>query len=302
MSSASRATALRYVTDEQPGIRRVKVREGFRYVGPDGKVIRDRATVNRIKALVIPPAWTDVWICPQADGHLQAIGRDQRAGSSTAITPATGPLKTRPSSIAWSRSARRLPTNPQGRGPRPGQQRACRARKVLAAVVRLLETSLIRVGNEEYAKENGSLRADDDARPTRRGRRRSSSASSSRARAASTTRSTCGTVGWRRSSRSARTCRAKNCSSTWTTTAQVRDIGSDDVNEYLRDVAGDDFTAKDFRTWAGTVLAALALQGVRGVRLGNAGQAECDVGDQSVAGEARATRRPSAGPATFTRG
>jgi len=72
------SVTLRYVTDEQPGIRRVMVRDGFRYLGPDGKAVRDRQTLARIQALVIPPAWTDVWICPRADGHLQATGRDER--------------------------------------------------------------------------------------------------------------------------------------------------------------------------------------------------------------------------------
>src|SRR5688572_5873568 len=149
------AVTLRYVTDEHPGIHRVKVRRGFKYVGPDGKVVRDREALARIKALVIPPAWTDVWVCPRADGHLQATGRDERGRKQYryhADYRAARDEAKFDRMVAFGKALPRIRKAVARDLGKPGLSR----RKVLAAVVKLLETSLIRVGNDEYAKENGS--------------------------------------------------------------------------------------------------------------------------------------------------
>ena len=251
-------TSLRYVTDEQPGIRRVKVRNGFKYVDPDDKVVRDRATVNRIKAIVIPPAWTDVWICPRADGHLQATGRDQRgrkqyryhAGYRAAREEAKFDRL-----VAFGKALPRIRKAVARDLAKSGLSR----RKVLAAVVKLLETSLIRVGNEEYAKENGSY-----GLTTMRDRHVEVDGGLIRFKF----KGKSGIVHEidvrdRRLARIVQECQdlpGQELFQYLDDDDQVRDIGSDDVNDYLKDVAGEDFTAKDFRTWAGTVLAALALK------------------------------------------
>lgn len=252
------AVTLRYVTDEQPGIRRATVRNGFKYVGVDGKVVRDRDTLNRIKALVIPPAWTDVWVCPQADGHLQATGRDERGRKQYRYHADYRAARDEAKfgrMIAFGKALPRIRKAVARDLGKPGLAR----RKVLAAVVKLLETSLIRVGNDEYAKENGSygLTTLRDRHVDVRG----------------------GLIHFefkgksgvkheidvedRRLAKIVKACQdlpGQELFQYLDEDGQVRDVGSSDVNEYLREVAGDDFTAKDFRTWAGTVLAALALK------------------------------------------
>ena len=150
------AVTLRYVTDEHPGIQRVQVRNGFKYLGPDGKAVRDRETVHRIKALVIPPAWTDVWICPRADGHLQATGRDERGRKQYRYHNDYRAARDEAKfgrMVAFGKALPRIRKAVARDLAKSGLSR----RKVLAAVVKLLETSLIRVGNDEYAKENGSF-------------------------------------------------------------------------------------------------------------------------------------------------
>jgi len=249
---------LRYVTDEHPGIQRVKIRNGFKYLGPDGKVVRDRETVNRIKALVIPPAWTDVWICPRPDGHLQATGRDERGRKQYRYHADYRAARDEAKfgrMVDFGKALPRIRKAVARDLAKPGLPR----RKVLAAVVKLLETSLIRVGNDEYAKENGSygLTTLRDGHVDIQG----------------------GLIHFhfkgkagvkhdidvedRRLAKIVKACQdlpGQELFQYLDDDGQVRDVGSADVNEYLREIAGDDFTAKDFRTWAGTVLAALALK------------------------------------------
>ena len=249
---------LRYVTDEHPGIRRVKAGNGFKYVGPDDKVVRDRETRDRIKALVIPPAWTDVWVCPRADGHLQATGRDERGRKQyryhADYRAARDEVKF-DRMVAFGKALPRIRKAVARDLAKPGLSR----RKVLAAVVKLLETSLIRVGNDEYAKENGSY-----GLTTMRDRHVEVDGGLIRFKF----KGKSGIVHEidvqdRRLARIVKECQdlpGQELFQYLDDEGQVRDVGSDDVNEYLKEVAGDDFTAKDFRTWAGTVLAALALK------------------------------------------
>ena len=154
---SARAAGLCHVSDAAPGIARRRASCGFRYLRPKGGAVRDRATLSRIRALAIPPAWRGVWICPRADGHVQATGRDARGRKQYRYHP------------RWREDARRDEVRPHARVRR----RRCRAihrrvgrdlarhglprEKILATVVRLLETTLIRVGNEEYARDNDSF-------------------------------------------------------------------------------------------------------------------------------------------------
>jgi DNA topoisomerase-1 len=252
------AVTLRYVTDDHPGIQRVKARDKFRYLGPDGKVVRDRETLNRIKALVIPPAWTDVWVCPRADGHLQATGRDVRGRKQYryhADYRAARDEAKFDRMVAFGKALPRIRKAVARDLGKPGLSRP----KVLAAVVKLLETSLIRVGNDEYAKENDSY-----GLTTLRDRH-------AKIRGGLIQFQFKGKSGVkheieiedRRLAKIVKDCQdlpGQELFQYLDDDGQVRDVGSDDVNEYLREAAGDDFTAKDFRTWAGTVLAALALK------------------------------------------
>jgi DNA topoisomerase-1 len=255
---ATNGRKLRFTTDNSPGIRRVSAGTSFRYIGPSGKPVRDVTTLARIRALAIPPAWTDVWICPHADGHLQAVGRDARgrkqyryhAGYRAARDDAKfGRM------IAFGKVLPKIRRTVARDMARPGLPR----RKVLAAVVRLLETSLIRVGNDEYAKSNNSFgltTLTDDHVEIDGGLIRFEFRGKSGIDHEID-------VTDRRLARIVQACQdlpGQELFQYVDEDGEVRDLGSGDVNEYLRAVAGDDFTAKDFRTWAGTVLAALALQ------------------------------------------
>ncbi|HEX3148990.1 MAG TPA: DNA topoisomerase IB [Gemmataceae bacterium] len=249
---------LHYVSDAKPGITRRKAGKGFRYVDADGKGVRDRQTLARIQSLVIPPAWSDVWICPRADGHIQAVGRDERARKQYVYhadyRTARDEMKFE-RIVAFGKVLPRIRRAVARDLARPGLAR----RKVLAAVVKLLETSLIRVGNDEYAKANGSF-----GLTTLRDRH---------------VKITGGLIHFdfrgksgvaheidisdRRLARIVKACQdlpGQELFQYVNDDGEVCDVGSADVNQYIRDVAGDDFTAKDFRTWAGTVLAALALK------------------------------------------
>ena len=255
---SAKVAGLRYVNDERtPGIRRIGSLKRFRYVDPHGRTIGDRAELQRIKALVIPPAWTDVWICPDPRGHLQATGRDARGRKQYRYHPRWREVRDevkygRLISFAEALPRIRLRTDTDLR--KNGLPRA----KVLAAVVQLLEKTLIRVGNEEYARENGSI-----GLTTMRDRH---------AKVRGTTvrfefRGKSGiehAVDLRdaRLARIVKTCRELPGYELFKYidddgTRQV--IDSADVNAYLREISGRDFTAKDFRTWIGTVLAAKAL-------------------------------------------
>src|SRR5215468_3485017 len=153
---SAQAARLRYVSDTQPGIRRQRAGRGFCYRGIDGRPIRDPAVLRRIKALAIPPAWTDVWICPRPDGHMQATGRDARGRKQYRYHPRWRAVRDETKyerMIAFGEALPTIRARVDHDLARPGLPRE----KVLATVVRLLESTLIRVGNEEYAHENRSF-------------------------------------------------------------------------------------------------------------------------------------------------
>jgi DNA topoisomerase-1 len=254
---SARIAGLRYVTDEMPGIRRKRSGKSFTYIGADGKPVRDKATIERIRSLVIPPAWENVWICPLASGHLQATGRDAKGRKQHRYHPLYRSVR---DSVKYNRMAAFGDALPVIRKrvhedlARPGIPRE----KALAAVVRLLETTLIRVGNDEYVKQNDSYGLttllDDHADirgATVRFRFRGKSGKVHDV-----------AVSDPRVARIVRRCQelpGEQLFQYVDAEGQVRDITSGDVNDYLREITGQDFTAKDFRTWNGTVLAAVAL-------------------------------------------
>jgi DNA topoisomerase-1 len=153
---AAEAAQLRYVSDDAPGIRRLRAVRGFRYVGPDGTPVRDLETRRRIRALAIPPAWTDVWICPTPRGHIQAVGRDAKGRKQyryharwREVRDATKYTRM----VLFGEWLPRIRQRARQDLTRPGLPRE----KVLATIVGLLETTLIRVGNAEYVRSNRSF-------------------------------------------------------------------------------------------------------------------------------------------------
>jgi DNA topoisomerase-1 len=255
---SARAAGLRYVTADAPGIRRVRAGTGFKYVGPGGKPVADEETLGRIKSLVIPPAWTDLWICADPRGHLQAVGRDQRGRKQYRYHPRFREVRDEnkyEKMIAFVHALPAIRRRVSRDLARPGLPRE----KVLAAVVRLLETTLIRVGNEEYADQNKSY-----GLTTLQDRHAKVSGSHVRFRF----RGKSGVAHdielddprLAKIIRKSQDLPGQELLQYQDEDGQVRDIGSGDVNEYLRDITGENFTAKDFRTWAGTVLAARALE------------------------------------------
>jgi DNA topoisomerase I len=255
---AARAAGLRYVTDTAPGITRKRAGRHFTYVGPDGAPVRDRDDLRRIKALAIPPAWTEVWICPSPRGHIQATGRDAKGRKQYRYHPRWTAVRDETKYERMLAFGEALPTiraRVESDLGRPGLPRE----KVLAAVVRLLETTLVRVGNEEYARHNHSF-----GLTTLRDQHATVSATRVRFRF----RGKAGKVhvvevGDRRLARVVKRCQdlpGQELFQYIDDAGEHRSIGSTDVNEYLRQISGQDFTAKDFRTWSGTVLAAWALQ------------------------------------------
>lgn len=248
---------LRHSTDRDPGISRRRSGRGFTYRGPSGRPIRNKATIDRIRKLAIPPAWTDIWICPEPNGHLQATGRDARGRKQYRYHAR---YRDRREAAKYERLvafARALPAI-RKRVDRDLAKPAMSREKVLAAVVRLLELTLIRVGNDEYARLNRSF-----GLTTMRDRHASVRGSSIRFRF----RGKSGQeheVGLRdrRLAAVIRRCQdlpGQELFQYLDDDGEAVHVRSDDVNEYLRGIEPD-VTAKDFRTWAGTVLAYRALR------------------------------------------
>ena len=257
-AEAASAASLKYVTDESPGIRRKKAGTGFTYVDAKGKRVRDETTLRRIKSLVIPPAWTEVWICPDADGHLQATGLDARHRKQYRYHPRLREVREQTKYNRMLDFARALP-GIRRRVERDLKLPGLPREKVLAAVVRLLETTFIRIGNEEYKKQNksyGLTTMHNEHAKVRGSQIHFHFRGKSGVRHAIDLEDP-------RLARIVRACQdlpGEELFGYRDDAGQAHDIGSGDVNEYLRDITGQEFTAKDFRTWAGTVLAARALQ------------------------------------------
>jgi DNA topoisomerase-1 len=248
---------LRHTSDTKPGIQRKKSGDGFTYIGPDGETIKDEETLKRIRSLAIPPAYTDVWICPHPKGYLQATGRDTKGRKQYRYHPKwrevrDGTKYTR--MIAFGKALPRVRERVFHDLSLPGLKRE----RVLATIVRLLETTMIRVGNEEYAKTNKSfglttLRnrhvdiGTSDLRFHFRGKSGKDHSIELRDRRLA------------RIVARLRELPGQELFQYVDSDGTRHSIDSGDVNAYLREISGSDFTAKDFRTWAGTVLAALAL-------------------------------------------
>ena len=256
---AADAAQLRYVSDSRPGIQRLRHGRAFRYAGLDGQAVHDLLTLRRIRSLAIPPAWTQVWICPVAHGHIQAVGRDARGRKQYRYHVRWRAVRDEAKFDRVLQFGRALPAIRERVGKdleRPGLPRE----KVLASVVRLLETSLIRVGNVEYARENGSY-----GLTTLRSRH----VTVEGARVRFEFRGKGGKphtvdVSDRRLAAVVRRCQdlpGHELFQYLDEDGQRQAIDSADVNAYLREIGGEEFTAKDFRTWGGTVLAACALAG-----------------------------------------
>jgi DNA topoisomerase-1 len=257
---SAQAAGLRYVMDTRPGIRRTRAGRGFRYTGPDGKTVRDQETLARIKSLVIPPAWVRVWICPVANGHLQATGRDARGRKQSRYHPRWREVRDGTKYERMKDFAAALPAIRARVQEDLGRQGLPRE-KVLATIVSLMEQTHIRVGNAEYAKENGSY-----GLTTMRNKH-------VEVDGATVTFSFQGKskVHHTVSLRDRRLARiVKRCEDLpgyelfqyVNGDGETRSIGSADVNEYLGEITGQHFTAKDFRTWAGTVMACDLLRGM----------------------------------------
>lgn len=255
--AAAQEAGLRHTSDSEPGLRRVGAGTGFFYRDADGARVTDERTLRRIATLAIPPAWTNVWISTRSNGHLQATGRDARGRKQYRYHPRWREVRDETKFEAVLSFGRALPEI-RRRVDADLRRRGLPREKVLAAVVRLLETTLIRVGNEEYARDNQSFGL------TTMQRRH---ADVSGARITFSFRGKSGVphevaLNDRRLATIVRRTQAlpgKELFAYVDDDGQRHSIDSGDVNDYLRDISGEDFTAKDFRTWAGTLLAARAL-------------------------------------------
>jgi DNA topoisomerase-1 len=256
--ASAEEAGLRYVTDAGPGVRRRRAGRGFSYIGPDGRRITDPDRLAWFRRLAIPPAWTDVWISPLKRGHIQATGRDARGRKQYRYHPRWREVRDAAKYGRMVEFARALPRIRRAT-ERDLRRRGAPREKVLALVVRLLEATLIRVGNEEYARENRSFGLSTL-------RRRHVDVAGSRL--AFTFRGKSGReheikVIDRRLARLVKEVQELPGQLVFQYVDEDgtrQPIDSADVNDYLREISGDEFTAKDFRTWAGTVAASMALR------------------------------------------
>jgi DNA topoisomerase-1 len=257
-ADAAPAAGLRYVNDAAPGIRRTRFGRGFRYTDPDGEKITDRATLNRIKLLGIPPAWEDVWICSRPNGHIQATGRDARGRKQYLDHTRWREVRdeTKFARLAlFGESLPRIRKRTTADLTQPGLPQE----KVLATVIQLLDLTLIRIGNEEYARANESYGLTT---------MRQSQVEVNGAQIQFEFQGKSGkqhTVAVRdpRLARILRRCEELPGYELFQyvdETGERHRIESSDVNGYLQEITGQRFTAKDFRTWGGTVIAAQVLR------------------------------------------
>ena len=256
LESAQQA-ALRYATEGSPGIVRRKAGAGFSYVDAQGQAVRDGKVLARIRALVIPPAWTDVWINPAEDGHIQATGRDVRGRKQYRYHPRWTEVRDEVKYGRMMKFGKVLPTIRRRAAADMKKAPLSRAR-VLATVVRLLEKTLIRVGNEEYAKTNGSY-----GLTTMQDRHVKVSGATLtfqfKAKSGVIQNIVATDAALARSVKKCQDLPGQTLFQYLDGAGQRQVIDSGDVNAYLREITGEEFTAKDFRTWTGTVLAAITL-------------------------------------------
>jgi len=257
---AAAEAGLRYVDDDRPGYTRKRNGEDFEFFDTDGKLIEDEQRVLRIKRLAIPPAWTDVWICPSANGHIQATGRDARRRKQYRYHERWREVRDEnkyEKMVLFGRALPKIRKRLDEDLGLPGLPR----NKVLATVVQLLERTFIRVGNEEYARENKSfgLTTMRDQHVEIKG-----SKMKFRFRGKSGIRHEVDVTDRRiaRIVSKLQDLPGQELFQYLDDDGEVRDVTSQDVNDYLREITSEEFSAKDFRTWAGTVLAAIALRAV----------------------------------------
>ena len=256
--SSAKAAGLRYTTDTRPGIRRKRKGKTFTYISPDGTVVAEPADLARIRALVIPPAWTEVWISTDPRGHLQATGRDARGRKQYRYHQKWRQARDETKYDRMVGFAQALPLirrKTREHMRRPGLPRE----KVLATVVQLLEKTLIRVGNDEYARTNRSygLTTLRDGHVDVKGQRVRFSF-----RGKSGVEHEIDLTD-RRLARIVKQCRdlpGYELFQYYDENGERQAVGSEEVNAYLKELTGQDLTSKDFRTWAGTVLAAQLLR------------------------------------------
>ena len=254
----AKSVGLRYVSDDRPGIRRERRGDNFVYIDVHGREIQDEKELKRIRSLAIPPAYEDVWICPYANGHLQATGCDARGRKQYRYHPDWRRVRDENKyerMMLFGKALPKIRARVAEDLAKPGLSRE----KVLATVVKLLEVSRIRIGNEEYAKANRSF-----GLSTMRNRHVKVQGSTIifRFRGKSGKHHEVA-VADRRLARVVARCQdlpGHHLFEYLDDNGEPVEIGSEDVNAYLQEITGEQFTAKDFRTWSGTVLAAAALQ------------------------------------------
>jgi DNA topoisomerase I len=254
---AAESAGLRYISDARPGIRRKKVGKGFAYTRADRSRLSEPDVLKRIRALAIPPAWTDVWICPFADGHVQATGRDAKGRKQYRYHARFREVRESTKYEHVVAFADALPSIRE-KVREHMALRGLRREKVLATVVHLLESTLIRVGNDDYARQNNSY-----GLTTLKNRHVAVEGNEVRFRfTGKSGKQWSLRVRDRRVAKIIKACQelpGQELIQYVDEEGDCRDVTSTDVNDYLKEITGRDITAKDFRTWAGTVLAAMAL-------------------------------------------
>jgi DNA topoisomerase-1 len=255
-AEAAEEAGLHYVSDDRPGYTRRANNGEFEYLDTEGKTIGDEQRLLRIQRLAIPPAWTDVWICPSPSGHIQGTGRDARGRKQYRYHDRWRELRDENKFDRLAAFAKALP-NIRRRIAKDLKLPGLPRRKVLATVVRLLERTFIRIGNKEYGRENKSfgLTTMQDRHVTVKGDRLRFRFRGKSGRAHEVDMTD------RRIAKIVSKCQDLPGQDLfqYIDDGEVRDVASQDVNDYLREITNENFTAKDFRTWAGTVLAAIAL-------------------------------------------
>ncbi|MBC7927480.1 MAG: DNA topoisomerase IB [Bryobacteraceae bacterium] len=257
VASAEQA-GLRYVRNGEPGIRRLRSGKGFRYVAPAGGTVTDTATVQRIRSLVIPPAWTDVWICRSADGHLQAVGRDLKGRKQYRYHPSYRQQRDQTKygrMLAFGKAIPLIRHRVEQDLKLPGLSR----NKVLAAVVKLLESTCMRIGNDEYKHQNESygLTTLQDHHVDVQG---SKMHFNFRGKSGQQQSITLEDPRLAKIVKKVEEIPGYELFQYFDEAGNTCDVTSSDVNNYIREIAGDEFTAKDFRTWGGTGWAALIFE------------------------------------------
>jgi DNA topoisomerase-1 len=257
-AEAAQEAGLTYTSDLEPGIRRIRKGKGFVYSDPEGRPVRDRPTLERIRSLAIPPAWEQVWITPRPRGHLQATGRDARGRKQHRYHPRWREMRDENKfgrMVGFARVLPRIRRRVARDLRRPGLPRE----RVIATIVKLLETTFARIGNEEYAQQNGSF-----GLTTLRNRHVKVRGSTVRFlfKGKSGREIELGVANPRVASvvKRCEELPGQHLFQYVDADGERRRVTSDDVNEYLRQAGGGDFTAKDFRTWGATVLATCALR------------------------------------------